>query len=130
MRSIIVAVVDDDISHYLTLKTIISRLPLIATVIHFKDGKELYDFLKKNASNKSILPDYIFLDVYMPRMDGWEFLNKFGELQNGLNKKISIYINSGSNEHRERALQNPLVKGYFRKPISESEIQGIFAENT
>jgi hypothetical protein len=43
-------------------------------------------------------------------------------------KKITIYINSGSNEHKERALEHPLVTDYLRKPISESEIQGIFHE--
>jgi CheY-like chemotaxis protein len=128
MRPIIVAVADDDITHYLTLKAIFSRLPVISSVIHFTNGKELYDFLRQNVSNESILPDYIFLDIYMPKMDGWKFLNKFKDMQEILSKKIAIYINSGSNEHRKRAMKNPLVKDYLRKPISESEIQAIFAE--
>ena len=125
MKPIVVAIADDDISHYLILKALISRLPLSANVLHFTDGKEVYDYLIKNASNQSMLPDYIFLDIYMPRMDGWEFLDKFEEIQDILTKKIALYINSGSNEHKERALKHPLVKNYLRKPISESEIQGI-----
>jgi CheY-like chemotaxis protein len=128
MRSIIVAVADDDITHYLMLKTIISRLPLITTIMHFADGKELYDFINKNSSNQNTLPDYIFLDIYMPKMDGWEFLEKLGEMEGTLAKKISVFINSGSNEHKQRAIKHPLVKDYLRKPISESQIQGIFAE--
>jgi CheY-like chemotaxis protein len=127
MRSILIAVADDDISHYLALKTIISRLPLITNVTHFADGKELYDFISKNATSQA-LPDYIFLDIYMPKMDGWEFLEKLEEVQDNLAKKISVYIISGSNEHKQRAAKHPLVKDYLRKPVSESQIQGIFAD--
>lgn len=126
MRSLLVAVIDDDISHYLSLKLIIERLPVVATTVYFADGQEAYDYLVKNASNQAQIPDYLFLDVYMPKMDGWEFLDKLGEL--AYPKKISTYIISGSNEHKKRALSHLLVKGYLRKPISESEIREIFPD--
>ena len=118
MHSFIVAIIDDEITNYLTLKAFLSRLPVNVSMINFSDGKEAYDFLVKNASNQVMLPDYIFLDIEMPRMGGWEFLDKFEEMQDDLSKKINIIINSGSGRDQESLINYPFVKGYLKKPIT------------
>jgi CheY-like chemotaxis protein len=125
MKRIVVAIVDDEIAHYLTLKAFISRIPLNVSVLHFADGKEMYDYLIKYASKQALLPDYIFLDIHMPRMDGWDFLDKYEEIQNILTKDISIYINSSSIEHKERAISHPLVNDFLNKPVSDIKVQEI-----
>jgi CheY-like chemotaxis protein len=126
MKSTIVAVVDDDITHYLMLKAFISSVQANIPTLHFKNGKEAYNYLIRNASNKVMLPDYIFVDIAMPEMDGWEFVDEFHKIQNSLQKQVTVYINSATLDHHERALKHPAVTDFLHKPINHSQIHKIF----
>jgi two-component system chemotaxis response regulator CheY len=126
MRKILVAVIDDEIMHSLLIKSALSDIGLNIETLIFHDGQAAYNYLVAHASNKLMLPDYIFLDVEMPEMNGWDFLDKLEAIQETLAKKSIIYINSSSDEHSDKAISHPLVKGYFRKPIEHSKLQAIF----
>jgi len=81
------------------------------------------NFLKSNQENADSLPDYIFLDINMPLVDGWMFLEDYASLKSKLSKTILIYMISSSIDPRDmtRAKQNPEIKQYVIKPVTREK---------
>jgi CheY-like chemotaxis protein len=91
---------------------------------------EAIDFLKKVKDYPAKLPDIIFLDLFMPIMDGWGFLNEFILLRPNLKKKITIYIVSSSIDPADlqRAKSFSDVTDFIIKPITEKKIINTIKE--
>ncbi len=69
----IIALVDDDKIFQLTASKTIKAANLTDKVLQFENGEEALDFLKDHAGDSDNLPDFIFLDINMPYVDGWMF---------------------------------------------------------
>ena len=126
-----ICVIDDDkIYQYLTSR-VISDTIQTKDVGFFSNGLDAINYLSKNSAIAKNLPDIIFLDLSMPVMDGWSFLNNFITIQTKLAKKISIYIVSSSND--SAAIQKfkslDLVTDFIPKPITKDTFLKIIHKN-
>ncbi|PRX44458.1 response regulator [Salegentibacter salegens] len=126
-------IIDDDKIYVNLVKKIIEIKKLSNNLLIFKNGMEALDHFKlilENASEEK-LPDIIFLDINMPVMDGWEFLNEFIKIKNNFEKKITLYVVSSSIDPRdlERAKSFNLVTDYLIKPIELKKFEKIFDRN-
>lgn len=110
---------DDDIYVFLTRK-IIEETQLTEHIEVFNNGQDVLDYLK-NINDDAMLPEIILLDLFMPVMDGWEFLEEFAMLKPKLNRKITIYVTSSSiSPHdMQRAKNISDVTDYVIKPINK-----------
>jgi two-component system, chemotaxis family, chemotaxis protein CheY len=119
----IVALVDDDKIFQFTASKTLRALDLTDKILQFENGEEALKFLVENARNKDELPDYIFLDINMPFVDGWMFLQDYSGLKENLTKEISIFMVSSSIDPRDinRARSNPEVLEYVIKPVSREK---------
>ena len=119
----IIALVDDDKVFQLTASRTIKAANLTDRILQFENGEEALSFLKSNAADSESLPDYIFLDINMPFVDGWMFLDDYAELKRLLTKEIRIYMVSSSIDPRDidRARQNENVREYVIKPVSREK---------
>ncbi len=114
----IVLIDDDPISTFVTEKLIL------------KNVKEPCTFFKYNSAKTAlkeigeIKPNYLFLDLNMPEMNGWDFLDQF----HPENEDAQIYILSSSVDQRDitKASQYQLVKDYLTKPLIKKSIKHIF----
>ncbi|PKD21447.1 transcriptional regulator [Salegentibacter salinarum] len=126
-------IIDDDKIYVNLVKKIIEIKKLSNNLLIFKNGMEALDHFKlilENATEER-LPDIIFLDINMPVMDGWEFLNEFIKIKNNFEKKITLYVVSSSIDPRdlERAKSINLVTDYLIKPIELKKFEKIFERN-
>lgn len=121
-------VIDDDKIYHFLLKTLLKQNGIDTNTTFFSNGQDAIDFIKKNITEENT-PDLILLDVNMPIMNGWQFLEEFTKLGPQLAKKPTIYMISSSNNEVdiEKAKDfNGTVKDYFLKPICKEDIEKIF----
>ncbi|WP_299152469.1 response regulator [uncultured Christiangramia sp.] len=124
-------IIDDDKIYVNLVKKIIEIKKLSENLLIYKNGKEALDYFKNSMSSvthEDLFPDIIFLDLNMPVMDGWEFLNEFLKIKNNLNKKITLYVVSSSIDPRdlERVKSFNMVTDYLIKPIELKKFEKIF----
>jgi len=87
------------------------------------------EFLKQNQANAQKLPDIIFLDLNMPTMNGYDFLEAFTRFPATVKSKCKICILSSSDHEADitRIKNNPLVTHYFTKPLSAQGLEELKA---
>lgn len=127
----IVWLIDDDpLANFLSEK-IIKICQLATQVFTFTTIESALYFLNQAAGEESVaLPDYIFLDINMPGLDGWNFLDSFAELPEAAKTKCSLYILSSSidKEDKRRTEQHSDACGFISKPLSEEDLKRIIRQ--
>lgn len=114
---------DDDIFVFLTKKAIEST-KLVEFIKVFGNGLDGINFIKENCDDVDSLPEVILLDLSMPIMDGWQFLDQFTKLIPKIEKKITIYICSSSISPSDILLakKNNAVSDYIIKPVTKEKL--------
>lgn len=117
---------DDHIQHKIT-ELIIKRLNLDVTYESYIHAQEVLSFLIKHHKNYSVLPDLIILDLDMPEISGWDFLDIFEIFKQYFAKKIAIVILTSSVDikDRERIIKYESVKGFYTKPFTQEAMEDI-----
>lgn len=124
-----ICIIDDDPITVFGMRKMLDSLVTCKTIYTFGNGKIAIDGLKALISEGQQIPDVIFLDINMPIMDGWQFLEEFITIP--LENKISINILTSSisssdekNWHLYKSKTNHTVT-YNHKPIRKEEIAKI-----
>lgn len=89
-----ISIVDDDRITVYGIKKMLSSLDICNTIETYENGKKAIEAIKLALANKDTLPEIIFLDLNMPIMDGWQFLEEFISLP--LKKRVRINIVTSS----------------------------------
>ncbi len=130
MKAVKVFLVDDDNIFVFLAKRIIAETKFETEVTVFVNGQDAINFLKEVISQSELLPDIIFLDLNMPVMDGWEFLEEYITLGNKLKKQVPIYVVSSSISPLDvaKGKQMDIVTDFIIKPIYREKVQAILAQ--
>lgn len=126
---------DNPLTNFLNIK-LLSEVSTSTQVIALESAEDLLDFLKREGeyTTEKAVPNIIFLDINMPRMDGFEFLERYNELELNLVKDILIVFLTTSirNRDRSKAFDNDFVYDFVAKPLTEEvylKIARFYAEN-
>ncbi len=116
--------VDDDSAFNFLNRIILNANGINCEIEECLDGKAALDITTTQAK----CPDVILLDINMPVMDGFEFLDEI-ERHNKCRNHTNVFILTSSNqdEDRKKAFSYNCVKGYFDKPFNESHIREILS---
>src|SRR5882724_10800992 len=97
---LVVMVDDDDVDCFVT-KKIIEDSNFSEKIVVFNSGKEGLEYLRKNENNPEQLPEVIFLDILMPVMDGFGFLDEYDKLSDKIKSKCKIVLLSTSESFKD-----------------------------
>ncbi len=128
LSNLFILVDDDPISNLLSKKVIEKNLGEVEVKDFITPELALEyietEFEHKQAEEKITL----FLDINMPTLTGWEFLEEFGTFAAQIKKQFNIYILSSSINPADilRAKQNPLILDFIEKPINKEFLVRTF----
>ena len=124
-----VYVVDDDKIHHFLVKKLLEKNGIEASPSFFENGELALNAIKEAIEKGSDAPDLILLDINMPILDGWQFLEEFKLIKNKLKNSITIHVVSSSTdmidiEKSEKFKSD--IHHYYTKPMTLDVINNIF----
>ncbi|SHJ12165.1 response regulator [Aquimarina spongiae] len=124
----IACIIDDDPIFVFGVKKVMQLADVCTNFLIYRNGKEALDALTKLISDEEKLPDVILLDLNMPILDGWQFLDEFIKVP--VSKKITVYIVSSSVDPKDvlRAKSYSIVNNYIVKPITMKKLVEAFSK--
>lgn len=123
-KSEFLLVEDNLIDQFITKKLLKKGLNINPLYIA-NNGKEAIDWLLKNPSHHSLI---ILLDIQMPIMNGFEFLDEFSRLAEKINGKVEIFVLSSTLDTDEikKAKENKYVTDFWNKPFRLETLKNTF----
>jgi CheY-like chemotaxis protein len=125
--NVILLVDDDEAVNYFN-KKLIDKSELEGTIMSLYNGAEA---IREVMTLNNILDDddlvVVFLDINMPILNGWGFLENFNTIKYALNFKTEIYLltSSVNPDEKKKAEENSLVKQYISKPLTVEKLNEI-----
>jgi len=123
----LVLLIDDNEIDNFVAKKVIEKSGFAEKVIAVQSARNALDYLNTESSSKDELPDIIFLDIGMPEMDGFEFLEEYENLNKIVvnNCKVVVLSSSLDIDDYNRANRNKLVRKFINKPLSKKSLMEI-----
>lgn len=118
-----ILIVDDDKTSNLISRMVLNPLNIAESIEILVNGKEAKDHFEISTNS----PELVLLDINMPYMNGFEFLDWYEE--NGLigRAKFAMFTSSGRREDKDRAHSYTDVIGYIEKPLSKEKIEYLLS---
>jgi len=128
LRSILL--IDDNEADNFLHKLVIRDADCTEQVVAVNGGQEALDYLRQAEEGLHLPPDLIFLDINMPGMDGWEFLEEYKKMQVAReNQIVAVMLTTSPNpDDQEKAKQIPEISRYVNKPLSQLILEEIIRE--
>ncbi|EPR67729.1 response regulator [Cyclobacterium qasimii] len=122
-----ILLIDDDEPTNFLHKIIIDDSGLANKVVAVQSGYEALEYLENKEDGEYPQPDLIFLDINMPAMNGWEFLEEYNKLDEGIKGKVVVVMltTSINPDDKKKALSKGFINGFLSKPLSKEMLEKL-----
>ena len=117
--------IDDDEICNLISKTKLLQVDPTANILTFESAGEAIQYFQENKDRLSADELVIFLDINMPGMNGFDFLEEYSKLATSLQAIIYVLSSTLDPTDKETAFQFPVVKDFWGKPFQTSYLSGL-----
>ena len=119
---------DDPLNNFLN-EIIIGLAEGESEIITFTDPREGLDYIESHYTPNDIRHTIMLLDINMPQMTAWDFLEKFESFPSSIQRQFDNYILSSSVniQSKKIAALYPVIKGYIEKPLNKKLLDELFA---
>jgi len=125
-----ILLIDDDKPTNFINEVVIKQLDCAEKIVVVQNGSEALDYLKSKDDGEHPQPDLIFLDINMPAMNGWEFLEKYTELDKKQHGKVVVIMltTSLNQDDEKKASGIPYINGFKSKPLTPEIMLEVLEE--
>lgn len=126
-----VLLVDDSIDDNFINTRLLRKTGFTSHVEVKKDGLEALRYLRELSAGQDLpvheLPRVVFLDLRMPKIDGFEFLDEFAKLPQDFRQRVTVVILTSSllTLDRDRAAHHPELAHYIVKPLTREKLEDL-----
>ena len=126
-----ICIIDDDFIYRSILQKMLLKLDVCNNIVAYENGEMALNAIKGLIGSKGVTPDIIFLDINMPVMNGWEFLEGFAKIKHQIGKQIAIYQTSSSEglQHHS-ATTDACITEYLGKTMDRDILLRVTANAT
>lgn len=126
-----ILLIDDDEATNFLHKYIIEKEQFANNVVCMKSGQEALNYLTSKVDNNYPQPDLIFLDINMPGMNGWEFIEEYKQIDKAQRgEKIIVMLTTSSDPfEREKAKAIDQINLFKSKPLTVDMVSTIIKQN-
>ncbi|MCX6207489.1 MAG: response regulator [Bacteroidetes bacterium] len=131
----VVMTIDDDSMGQMLSEIILSDQQFCDSIVKLYDGKMALDYFEEQSKlpiNEQKIPSLVLLDINMPILDGWDFLNKYdAEFKRFHSRTKIIVLTSSLDPNTEiKAVEHPLIFKYIAKPLENKHIDELKSDPT
>ncbi len=126
-----VLLVDDDEATNFVHTMVVKQADCAEMVKSVQNGRQALEYLSEVIEGTYPPPDFIFLDINMPEMDGWEFLRAYEKLPTEIQVSTIIVLLTTplSSDDAEKAKKIPTISGFKNKMLSLDTVKELIHEN-
>ena len=126
-----ILLIDDDQATNFIHKFILEKEQCAENIICKQSGQDALKYLTTQVNNDYPHPDIIFLDINMPGMNGWEFIEEYKkiDIKQKCNKIVVMLSTSSNPLDKEKANAIDQINRFISKPLTAEVIEAIIKEN-
>lgn len=117
---------DDEVYNFICSETI-KKILNITSIDTYTSSQNGLKFLAQTIEEGRDLPNVIFIDINMPILDGWSFIEEYQKISKNITQKVLIYIQSSSvyEEDIQKSKTYDVIDGFITKPLSMAQLLEI-----
>ncbi len=123
-------IIDDDNMYQMLLTRTIRKINDRLNIVSLTNGEEALDHFKKLFAQNGQLPDLVLVDINMPVLDGWQFLDDLEAIRPGFKNEIPFYLISTSLDENDKnkAQENEYIRDFIIKPLPIEWLEKILKD--